>query len=256
MTQTCLMIMNARDIPECILSLRALKIDKVWFRGFTEGQLEKEIAAFVASSTYERYILVSDDVIVTEFALENLLGLQDSAPVVTGWSNIMPGRDSAAVELKPIVKRDFYLGVRDKMPRRAAGLVKSFYKGTAIGKALIDPFIRHHFPSLQEIWDKPPLFRTYFVGWALTSITRDRWVKHGFHYDNKGTAGHGSDQKMSLDLAADGVTILCARDSFIYHLLSVRNFIVGKVKPEVIFEGDVSMFNAQSERYDMDYIRS
>ena len=71
------MVMNARDIPECILAIRALPIDKAFFRGFTEIQLEPEIARFVASTDYDRYILLSDDTIPTEFALRNLLHVQD-----------------------------------------------------------------------------------------------------------------------------------------------------------------------------------
>lgn len=240
--------MNARDIPECLLSLRALKIDKAWFRGFTEKQLEEAIPTFIEASDYERYILVSDDTIVTQQALDNLLKLQDAGPVVTGWCNIFPGQTLANLELRPIaINRDFYLRTRDEMPAFLVPLIKWLWRKTPI-KRLIDHFIYRHFPDEEEIWAQEPLFRTYFVGWSLTSISREMWLKHGFHYANTSKSGHGSDQKMSLDLAGENVVMLCARDSFIYHLGTVRNFIVGKVEPSVKFESQ------EEVQYANDYI--
>src|SRR2546428_12899914 len=98
------MILHAREIPECLLSLKALKIDKVWFRGYTEKQVEPKMMEFIRSTFYQRYILISDDVIVTQQALDNLLELQDSGPVVTGWCNIFPGETLANLELKPLTE--------------------------------------------------------------------------------------------------------------------------------------------------------
>lgn len=244
--RSILMVMNARDIPECILSIKALKIDKVWFRAFTEKQLEKEIDSFVRSSHYDRYILVSDDTIVTQQALDNLLALQGTGPVVTGWCNIFPGETIANLELRPIQadRGSFYFRVRDHIPRALVPLIKLLYHNAGI-KWLMNRALYEHFPTEDEIWAQTPTFRTYFVGWSLTSITREFWLRYGFHYSDVQKSGHGSDQKMSLDLAADGVEMFCARDSFIYHLGTVRNFIVGKVQPEVVFEGDPAMKRAE-----------
>lgn len=236
--KSCLMVMNARAIPECILSLKALKIDKAWFRGFTEAQLEEQITAFVKTTDYDRYILVSDDVIATQQALDNLLSLQGAGPVVTGWCNIFPGQILANLVLKPIANEQgsAYYRVRQILPKWLVKPLKQLY---AVGliKAPVDAMLYRHFPIEDEIWALPPLFRTYFVGWAMTSITREFWLKYGFHYSTeKFTGGHGSDARMSSDLDKDGVKMLCARDSFIYHLGTRRNFLVGKVKPSVIIE--------------------
>ena len=236
--RSCLMVMHARDIPECLLSLRALKIDKVWFRGFTEKQLEAEITRFVKSSDYERYILVSDDVIATQQALDNLLSLQGAGPVVTGWCNIFPGKTLANLVMKPIAseRASFYYRLREKLPPAAVKQAKKLYAMGLI-KTPVNLLLYRHFPDEDEIWAMPSLFRTYFVGWALTSISRDFWLRYGFHYSSsRFTGGHGSDARMSWDLQKDGVPMFCARDSFIYHLGTMRNFIVGKVPSEVITE--------------------
>lgn len=232
------MIMNARAIEECLLSLKALKIDKVWFRGFTETQLEDQITAFVSSSDYDRYILVSDDVIATQQALDNLLSLQSAGPVVTGWCNIFPGKTLANLVLKPISTESssFYYRARDKLPKAIVKPLKKLYTAGLI-KAPVNYLLTRHFPDEKEIWTKPALFRTYFVGWAMTSITREFWLKYGFHYSSQHfTGGHGSDARMSSDLEKGGVAMLCARDSFVYHLGSMRNFLVGKVEPSVILD--------------------
>ena len=229
--------MNARDIPECINPLKALRIDKVWFRAFTEMQLESKIKDFIESTDYDYYILVSDDTIVTQAALDNLLKHQTEAEVVTGWCNIFPLTLLAAMELSPIISnRDsLYLLVRDRIPRRLVPFVKWSWRNTPIRKP-INWALYKHFPNLDEIWAKEEVFQCYFVQWALSSLTRKTWIKYGFHYGSTDYAGHGSDQAMSVSLGLDGVKILCARDSFIYHLASVRHMLVGKVTPEVIFE--------------------
>lgn len=232
------MIMNAREIPVSILSLKALKIDKVWFRGFTEKELEGEINSFVKRTSYDRYILISDDVIVSQASLDNLLSLQAEAEIVTGWCNIFVGQTLAALELKPIDSSgvDFYLKTLRKIPRKGVlPVVRYVYHRTPM-KAIMNWLLYKHFPTMDQIWDKPPLFRTYFVAWALTSVSRACWLKYGFEYPSIEKAGHGSDAKFSMDANRDGLIMLCARDSFVFHLASKRNFIVGKVRPEVIFE--------------------
>lgn len=233
---SCLMIMHAREIPECMLSLKALQIDKVWFRGFTEPELGPEIATFIEYKKYDRYIMVSDDCIVTQQALDNLISLEHAAEVVTGWCNITPGKSMVNLELTPATPRNSpYIRWRDRLPRWAVPAAKWIYlKGPAgfgMQKAVYD-----HFPKIDEIWKQEPLFRTYFVGWSLTSISRRIWQRYQFRFPEDQRAGHGSDRAMSDDLARGGIIALCARDSFIYHLGSMRNFIVGKVPKKVIYQ--------------------
>lgn len=232
------MVMNARDIPECINSIKALEIDKVWLRGFTETGLEARIREFIEKTDYDRYLLVSDDVIVPAGTLDALRRFEEKGPVVTGWCNIFPGRDLAALELRPIdgTNRDFYLRTRDEMPPFLVRPIKWAYRNSKLARSIIDEPIYAHFPKLEEIWAQPELFRTYFVGWALTSIDRDTWLRYGFKYSNTDRAGHGSDQNFSLRAAADGLEMLCVRDAFVYHMHSMRNFIVGKVDPKVVFD--------------------
>lgn len=251
------MVMHAREIPECLLSLRALKIDKVWFRGFTEKQLETEIRRFVEKTDYERYILVSDDVIVTQQALDNLLEKQGAGSVVTGWCNIFPGQEIAALEFQPVTQPRTltYINIISRTPKFFLPTLRFAYHHTPI-KRLMNWILYKHFPKLDYVWSQPTLFETFFVQWALTSMTREIWQKFPFHYPTSDYARNGSDAYESIVLYQAGVKMLCARDSFIYHLATKRNFIVGKVKPEVVFEGDPHMMNgfkAELE-YDLNYI--
>ena len=58
------MILQPRAIPEAIESLNRLDIDKVWFRGYTEKELEVHLNDLIEYTEYEYYWIIADDVIV------------------------------------------------------------------------------------------------------------------------------------------------------------------------------------------------
>src|SRR4051812_38082954 len=85
-----LVVMNPRRIPACLASYEKLTIDVAYARGYTELQLVPVIAEIVESTGHSHLLVVSDDVIVSQAAVDAVLaGLHaGAAPVVTGWCNL------------------------------------------------------------------------------------------------------------------------------------------------------------------------
>lgn len=246
------MVLNPRDIPECLMSIRALPIDKVWFRGFREDELTEPIRKFIESTNYDRYLIVSDDVIATPLSLENVLRYQEVAEVVTGWCNIFPDDTLVSLKLHPfgddLRKPSRTRFLRDSVPDVLHPLIRSVIReGERV--SWMTRKLYAHFPREEEIWAQKKLFRTYLLPWALTSMTRDLWLRYGFKPAEEDMRGAGSDLRASIELNKEGIVMLCSRDAFIFHLRTRRNFIIGKVSKEVIFERQV-------EQYDTDYIAS
>jgi len=231
------MIMNARDIQECLLPLGKLKIDKAWFRGFAMAQLGKAISDLVRGTDYERYIMVSDDVIVTDAALEHILRWQEAVEIVTGWCNLSPHILRANLILGNRFEDRSHYGTTRKMPQAISHHIENLVSGGIFPfKEIYQRIALQSFPSCREIWMLPELFPTYFMGWSMTSLPRGIWLKYGFNEPRWSGPAFGSDAVMSGMLRKDKVEMWCARDAFMWHLHSKRNFIVGKVTPRVIFE--------------------
>jgi hypothetical protein len=231
------MIMQAREIPECISSLRRLRIDKLWLRGFTEPQLEKVIPDIVKNPEYRRYIIVSDDTIVSQAALDSILKWQEEFDVLTGWCNVSLQTWRANVLFRPPpFWNDTYYRITRLMPQASGAKVRYYTDTRTLLKRMYESTLLSNFPACSEVLRKPPVFRTYYVGWALTSMSRDMWLYYGFRFPRWKDHASGSDDLMSRIMNADGVKMWCSRDSFIYHLNTMRNFIVGRVTPTVIRE--------------------
>ena len=55
------MIMNARNLSAFKDSVDKLNVSKVWFKGFTEYELNTEIIKFIKETKFDNYYIVSDD---------------------------------------------------------------------------------------------------------------------------------------------------------------------------------------------------
>ena len=88
-----LVILNPRRIDECIASFQALDIPRAWLTGYTESELEEVFPRLVEESAYSHYVVVSDDVVATQAALDAVLRLLDQHPVVTGYCNLAEGNE-------------------------------------------------------------------------------------------------------------------------------------------------------------------
>lgn len=231
------MVMNARDILECLDPIRRLKIDKVWFRGFTQRQVARQIKRFVESTDYDRYILISDDVAPKQSALDCILRLQGYAEAITGWCNLSPELWRANVILRPL-KESAYHKATSNIPaflgRHLAALISG---GIFPFKHLYEFVSYSSFPPCDAISAmRHEIFRTYFMGGPLLSMSRRLWLRHGYDPPEWGGPAFGADMALALELANAGEKMWCARDAFCYHLHTTRNFIVGKVEPEIIYE--------------------
>ena len=218
------MVMNPRDIRGCISAIQALQIDKVFFRAFTEKQLEKEISEFVDSSSYKDYLILSDDTVPSQAALDAVLYHLSTHGVVTGWSNNHPTGNGANLMLHPLT------GVRWELTQILFKTRWADENVLGIG-----------FEKIEKIRKMPPLFRTYFVGFSLTGMRRELWLRFPFTtiYSNVTKRYQSSDLSLSKRLQEAGVTAWCARDAFVPHLKSHEGWLVGKVKPQAILGQDL-----------------
>lgn len=195
MSGTCLMIMNPRDIPDCMDAFDNLTgVDKVYFSYYTEAQLVPIINQFIATTDYERYALISDDAILTQHALDAILDLHDrQGSVATGWVNLDSISLDTTINPHPLT---------DTTPTLEAY-------------------------SLMNIWDAlqlPPMpIRTYFHGFACTVMSRELWKKYPYDVYDAGAGGCASDFHQCVRLQADNIPIWTHPNTFIYHVKEVSN---------------------------------
>lgn len=195
MSGTCLLIMNPRNIPECMDAFDELTgVDKTYFSYFTEAQLVPIINQFIATTDYERYALISDDAILTQHALDAILDLHDrQGSIATGWVNL----DSISFDTTI-------------NPRRLRGE---------------HPTLESY--SLLNVWDAlqlpPQPIRTYFHGFACTVMSRELW--QAYPYDVYGADAHGyaSDYHQCVRLQTNNVPIWTHPNAFMYHVKEIAN---------------------------------
>lgn len=193
--RTCLLIMNPRNIPECMDAFDELTgVDKTYFSYFTETQLRSVLNLFISGNEYDRYALVSDDGILTQSALDNILTLHDEAgSVATGWVNLDSVSIDTTINPHPLT---------DTTPTLEAY-------------------------SLMNVWDALQLphqpIRTYFHGFACTVMSRELWMKYPFDVYDAGAGGCASDFHQCVRLQADNVPIWTHPNTFFYHVKEVAN---------------------------------
>lgn len=204
-----LMVMQGREIPECMESIMALKIPKVVFRGYTEMNLSIEIPKFINDTNYENYLIVSDDTICNQDALTNVEYELNYHEVVTGWCRLSPTDQKVTLCSAPL-----------KTPKVSVG--------------------SYSFMLRDQVIAQTKVFRTYFMGWALSGMTRELWLKVPFYpimprrlLRVKGgtkivVGGWGSDYYASWRLQQLGQEIVAVPQSEIIHLATMRNSIMGQ----------------------------
>jgi hypothetical protein len=188
MSSHALLVMNPRNIEECVRSITALEVDKFWFTGFPEQYLEGPINDVIAQSGYDYYTIVSDDVVVTPRAFQAVTDATelplDDAAVVSGWCNL----DITDVGL------------------RMSSVIRS-------------PFAT--FESTRENYDWVPinellagsrLRRTWFAGMCMTCMSRALWQRFPFQYNGP------SDFSLSVRLQIADVPIYAVRDAGVFHV--------------------------------------
>jgi hypothetical protein len=232
MKKACLMIMQAREIPESIRSFRLLKgIDKAYFRGYTEAQLATEIPKFVQNTNYDFYLINSDDVIVTQSALEAVLAHAKPTRVVGGWCRFNPKSDKVAIRLRPFLFHQFIYPL--------GTIVRSTF-GESINSAWWK-IKERTFSTVKTIERQEEVFPVFWLGWNLCCMSREMWLKYPFQVYNgrwKAVPQEASDIMTFERLVRDKVQVYCIRSAEIIHLASRDFWLIGKVQPSVILERD------------------
>jgi hypothetical protein len=184
-----LMVMNPRLIDECVRSISALEVDKAWLIGYTEAQLEEAVPALVSDTDYDRYVIVSDDVVVTPRALEVVVEQGDGRPdVVTGWTNL--DTTDEGLRMTSVTSAPF-----------------TAYESTAE---------QYRWTPMREVVRGAAVRRTWFAGMCLTSMSRDSWLRFPFGTFNGG--GFSSDFDLSWRLQQAGVPVWALRDAGVFHV--------------------------------------
>ncbi len=189
-----LAVMNPREIPECVESLRALPIRRAWLQRYTEYQLQSVIASLVADEfvQFTHLGLVADDVVVSPEALAAVLDVARSREVATGYCRLDETHPLVNVTKRP---------VSDPEPSREA----------------------YHFFSYDEARLQARAFRTGFVGFAITFMPRELWRRFPFTVYGDEARSFGSDYSLSHRLGAAGVPMWCARDGYVRHVKAEWN---------------------------------
>lgn len=186
----CLLVMNARQIPDCIASYAALDIPRAMLTGYTERELVPVFADVIASTDYTHYLAVSDDAVVTRDALDAVLDLleRDAAPVATGWSNL----DSTLATVN--LTRSPLLG---DWPVPEA----------------------YDFYHWSEVLGAGPVVPTFMAGMCLTGMSRGMWREFPFAcFGSPEQSGFASDFHLCLRLQEARVPIVAARGGFCFHV--------------------------------------
>jgi len=183
-----LLIMNPRRIEECIRSYQELTIDRLWIRNMSEIDITEAWPTILGlASGYERLLIMSDDAVCRQHAVDSVLALLDEGhPVVTGYGNLD--------------MTDFRVNL-NKAPLAAQSWPESY-----------------DFWTLGEVCAYPdPAVPTTVVGFALTGMAYELWQRFPFQADG------GSDFSLSQRLTGAGIPMVAAREGFIWHVKEAWN---------------------------------
>lgn len=185
-------VLNPREIRECISSFAELPVPKIWLTGYTEREISEGIfLAVLAQYDFDRYFVVSDDVIVRPYAFDAIRRILDLhlAPVATGYSQRSHADWTVNLTRKPLMA----------------------------DKPIADAYDFRHF---REVVSHPsPWIETWFGGMSLTGMSREMWQRFPFgaFVDEGSPLGYASDFNLSKRLQDAEVPILAAREGFAYH---------------------------------------
>lgn len=271
-----LMILQPRAIPEAVESLNKLDIDKVWFRAFTEMELEVVLNDFIKNTDYDYYWIIADDVVVDGKPLEVLRPKLYEGEVVSGYCNLY--QDSKFVNLRlkklPYVipenqihhihQQIKYVGIEGFVEKELWQKNPDFYSRLSQNRDY--DFWKHR---LQELHLFPPYlasqeqvdgmgddyFQTYFAGWSFTGMDRETWLKYPFQCSWKGI---GTDAQFAMRFFEhDDSKIFTHKDSWFLHLKEEpthgaflkRNWLIGEEESVVHFgEGKLNKEDIESSQ--------
>lgn len=150
------MIMNARNLSAFKDSVDKLNVSKVWFKGFTEYELNTEINKFIRETGFDNYYIVSDDLVIQPQHFELLQEKLKTYPIVTGWGVWRQNWDWTTIHLQDKLHIASH-GTNYPLRKKHYNIVKTY-----------------------EVDTLPDEFETAFTGWFWTGIRRDIWLKYPY----------------------------------------------------------------------------
>ena len=167
------------------------------------------IPRLVEETPFSHYVVVSDDVVVSQAALDAVLTLLPEHPVVTGYCNLTEGDDRVNLSRAPA-----------------------------------SPSNGEHWYRQHEVaaWPDEPV-PSYFAGMSLSGMSRETWRRFPFRAFPLGM-GCCSDSILSRRLAAARVPIVAPKDGWVRHLKTrepepnneQKRLLVGEIDAEVRHE--------------------
>lgn len=163
----------------------SLSVAKCYIRSHTEAEIQNEAFSDVLAG--DPVVVVSDDALVSQVALETVIRLLEDHPVVTGWCPL--AEDSELCNLSR--------GVLPEGP----------------------PSVQSY--DFMRCDDVKGLVSTSFAGMCLTGMSRELWQR--FPFMAYGVPGFASDYHLSYRLQEAGVPIVSHEDARCGHVKAVWN---------------------------------
>lgn len=214
-----LIVLNPRDIRECVESISRLPVDKAWLRSYTEEELARVIPEVIsnADASYDYFLIVPDDCIVSRAALDAVLEQAEAHPVVTGFTRLDATHPLVNLTTRPLIGDEPVPGAYD------------FYSYADV--------MAHDGPTLA----------TGFVGFALTGMSRELWTRFPFRARGCGPTACCSDFDLSVRLRDAGIPMTAVTGGYVEHVKITwgerdcgkdprKRLLIGERPKEVIYE--------------------
>ena len=252
-----LMILQPRAIPEAIESLNTLDIEKVWFRGYTEVELENHLNEFIQTTDYDYYWIIADDVVVDEKPIELLRPLLHEGKVVSGYCLLGEDTDRVNLSISETMTctpyfdvaalNYFYTMHKLRNSQQYDVITESLTTGeisqsSSTGSFWIDNLLENNIKFEDAVNDEVNLwvgvhdddfmtrtevksskknyFTTKFTGWSFTGMPRDIWLKYPYRTSSRES---NTDAQFSLRYAIrDGNEIWTHKDAEHIHLKKTK----------------------------------
>jgi hypothetical protein len=212
-----LLVLNPRHIPECIDAIKGLGIPTCWLSYMNEAYAADRANEIIRTTSFDRYLVLADDTIPTQEALDLVLREADQGhPVVTGYCNLDEGDYADIVNLT----------TNTLPPPPAASTSYHFMTRTQVE---------------QNTGNAIP---TTFAGLALTLATRQVWLDHPLQVEP--STGGQMDYDLSYRLAKSGIPLVAAVGAYVHHVKErwshadrnpEKRLLIGQRKPKVHWTG-------------------
>lgn len=194
-------------------------MDKAWLRSYTEEELGRVIPEVVsdAGSSYDYFLIVPDDCVVSPGALAAVLAQAEAHPVVSGFTRLDATHPMVNLTTRPLIGDEPVPGAYD------------FYSYADV--------MAHDGPVID----------TGFVGFALTGMSRDLWQRFPFRARGCGPTACCSDFDLSVRLRDAGIPMIAATGGYVEHVKITwgerdcgkdprKRLLIGERPQEVIYE--------------------